>query len=250
MGKVARVGGVTWALFGLMIAIASLNPTEEPAIVASTEVEQVVVKESEPKIEVVAVVDAEAEKRDADKAKLDEENKAKAEKEKLEAAALVAAEAKKVEEAKSSKDNQTKVLAFEKSVYALEGTMSPIMDAYQEAMDGLGNGSVDVYTAYEATENARKAAKHLQTEFFGLEVPDSLPKDVKKLLNGATSDLSTAYYSKVEAFDYVLKFFDDQKPSYMSKFKEEISMSDSFIMSGIMKIIEAKTAVGLDMTEK
>ncbi|MEK4369701.1 hypothetical protein MHI48_09550 [Paenibacillus sp. FSL H7-0942] len=230
LGKVAKIGGAIWAGFILLIIVI---PTEEkPNVTATVETDAVASQEKAPKVEkAVAVVDTKTEKKDDQKAK--EEAKLKNE-----------------TDAAAKKANQKEVLAFEKSVYALEETMSPIMNTYQEAMTGLGNGTVDIYTVYEATENAQKAAKHLQSKFYNLDVPENLPKDVKQMLNATASNLSTAYYSKGKAFDAVLEFLDDQKPSHMSKFKEEISMADSFVMKGILKLMEAKTAVGLEVDSK
>lgn len=230
LSKVARIGGAIWA--GLVLLIIVIPTEEKPNVTATGETEPAVSQEKAPKVEkAVAVVDTKNEKTDDQKAKEEAKLKGKT-------------------DAASKKANQKEVSAFEKSVYALEETMSPIMSTYQEAMTGLGNGTVDIYAVYEATENAKKAADHLQSKFYNLEVPESLPKDVKTKLNGATSDLSTAYYSKGKAFDAVLEFLDDQKPSHMSKFKDEIAMSDSFVMNGILKIMEAKEAVGLKLDAK
>ncbi|WP_336761518.1 hypothetical protein [Paenibacillus sp. USHLN196] len=237
LGKVARIGGAIWA--GLVLLIIVIPTEEKPNVTATGETEKVATQEKVPEVEkAVAVVDKGTAKSDEEAEKLEKEKKAKEEAE------------LKAKNAATKKAHQKEVLAFEKSVYALEETMSPIMSTYQEAMTGLGNGTVDIYTVYEATENAKKAADHLQSKFYNLEVPEGLPKDVKTKLNGATSDLSTAYYSKGKAFDAVLEFLDDQKPSHMSKFKDEIAMSDSFVMNGILKIMEAKEAVRLKLDAK
>ncbi|MNH75606.1 preprotein translocase subunit SecG [compost metagenome] len=141
------------------------------------------------------------------------------------------------------------VLEFEKDMYTIEGEMKPYMDNYQNALAGIADGTVDIFTAYEATERAKDAAKKIQSKFHQMDIPKELPKDVKKELEGASSDLATAYYTKSEALKYVLKYFDDQKPSYMSKFQDEISVSDNFIMTGVLKVMKAKELVGLDLTE-
>lgn len=238
LGKVARIGGAIWA--GLVLLIIVIPTEEKPNVTATGETEKVATQEKVPEVEkAVAVVDKGTAKTDEEAEKLENEKKAKEE-----------AKLKAKNDAATKKAHQKEVLAFEKSVYALEETMSPIMSTYQEAMTGLGNGTVDIYTVYEATENAKKAADHLQSQFYKLNVPESLPKDVKEKLNAATSDLSTAYYSKGKAFDAVLEFLDDQKPSHMSKFKDEIAMSDSFVMNGILKLMEAKEAVGLKLDAK
>lgn len=158
-----------------------------------------------------------------------------------------------VKPAKTEEDNTKKyqeaVLQFEKEMYAIEETMKPYMDNYQNALNGVSQGTVDFFTAYEATEEARDAAKNIQSQYYQMKIAKDLPKDVKKELEDAKSDLATAYYTKSEALEYVLKYFDDQKPSYMSKFQDEISMSDNFIMSGVLKVFKAKELVGIELTE-
>lgn len=229
-----KIVGVTWSVIALIIAITP-NSTEEKSLTTTAEVEATTAPTV--KQEVKTVVDDEKIKEEKEKeetkAKLEAENKAKAEKE--------------VNEAKEKQ--KTIVLDFEKSVYALEGEMKPYMEHYQKAMSGLGDGSVDIFTAYEATETAKNATTNIRTKFRALEISEELPKDVRKMLSGAKDDISTAYYSKGEALKAVMKFLDDQKPSHMSKFNEEIAMSDSFVLSGVSKILEAKIAVGIDLAE-
>lgn len=159
-------------------------------------------------------------------------------------------EKKRLQEEQKKKQDQDAVLKFEKDMYALEDEINPFMDAYQKALNGVSDGSVDIFTAYEVTENAKKAAEGIQRKYYNVEVPKDLPKEVKKELEDAKTDLATAYYTKAEAFGYVLKYFDDQKPSYMSKFQDEISASDSFIMSGVLKLFKAKELVGLEVVEE
>lgn len=234
--KPARVIGIIWAAFFLIGVIS--NPDSEEGKTASpptnnaeeVEVESVKVSEENPKVETTASAEDSA-KELADKAA----------KEKADAEAKAAA-------AEQQKKNQQSVLDFEKSVYALEGTVKPIMDNYQKVITAVSEGNATIYDAYDAATAAKKAAEHLQLEFSSLNAPKELPKDVKELLDDATNDLSTAYYTKKKAFDYVLKFLDDQKPSTMQKFKDESSMSDSFIMSGVAKILDAKTKMGIDIT--
>ncbi|WP_138751994.1 hypothetical protein [Paenibacillus sinopodophylli] len=226
-----KIVGVTWSVIALIIAITP-NSTEEKSLTITAEAEATIVPAV--KQELKTVVD---------------EKKIKEDKEKEEAKIKLAAENKAKAEQKAKEENKVAVLEFEKGAYALEDEIKPFIEYYQKAMAGLGDGSVDIFTAYEATEKARDAAKYVQSEFYSLAVPENLPKDVKKMLNEAKSDLSTAYYTKKEAFEIILKFLDDQKPSHMSKFKEEIQLSDAFVMSGVTKILEAKIAVGIELVE-
>lgn len=146
-------------------------------------------------------------------------------------------------------ENQQLVKNFEKSIYDLENSIKPVMDKYQNDMKNLGK-TVSIYDAYSSANNARDAVKILKSKFYTVEIPDSLPEEIKNILEDVRSDLGTAYYSKEQAFEYVLKFLDDQKPSDMQKFKEETALADQFVLSGIAKLMDAKIKVGIDITKE
>jgi type II secretory pathway component PulC len=70
---------------------------------------------------------------------------------------------------------------------------------------------------------------------------------VGELLEKARSDLISDYSKKSEAMDYLLKFIDDNKPSYQHKFNEAIKASREFSTSALLNIIEAKRKAGIDL---
>lgn len=246
LNKNARIIGGIWA--GIMLLAIILNGGSDDkelvdspvgnsseVTVVDAKVDTTAQKAADKEAKKKAEADAKAKQKAEDQANADKEAKQKAE-----ADAILAKE--------QSKQHQQDILDFEQSVYALEATVKPIMDNYQKIMLAVSEGNATIYDAYEAATNAKEAADHLQSEFFKLDVPKGLPKEVDSLLEDAKSDLSTAYYTKGNAFKAVLKFLDDQKPSNMQKFKDESSMSDSFIMSGVLKIMQAKEKVGIDIT--
>jgi hypothetical protein len=156
---------------------------------------------------------------------------------------------KKKQEADKKKMQQQDVIAFEKSVYALEAEIKPYMNNYQKVMNAVGNGDATVYDAYDAASKAKNASEQLSTAYYSLDIPKELPNTVTKLLEGSRTDLATAYYSKSVAMGAVMKFLDDQKPSNMQKYKDEIATSERFILSGVTKILQAKTELGIDIAK-
>ncbi|BFT70681.1 hypothetical protein [Paenibacillus sp. P36] len=243
LGKTGRRLGVAWAVIALIGAIINQGSSDKQRakpVVAQVQTEQAKlvkeeVKEDKAKIE----ADLQAKKEVDEKVKLEADAKAKAD-----------AEAKKAQDEITKKANQDDVIAFEQSAYALEATAKPIFDNYQKIMTAVGTGKASIFDAYEATTNAKKAAESLQVKFNSLEVPKNLPKEVNTLLVESKQDLSTAYYGKKKAFDAVLKFLDDQKPSNMQVFKDETKMADQFVLSGVAKILDAKTKLDLDIAAK
>lgn len=146
-----------------------------------------------------------------------------------------------------NKEEQQAVSDFEKEFYAIEKESSPIFDSYKKSLLGLSDGSSDMLTAYNATEQAKDEADSLMYRFEGVKIPD-VSKDIKKLLDGAKSDIKMAYSYKKDSYKSMLSYLDEQKVSDMSKSQEYMGMADQYTLSGLAKIIEAKSKVGLEIT--
>lgn len=144
---------------------------------------------------------------------------------------------------------QQLVRNFEQSIFAIDNSVTPAMEQYQSNMKNFGKTS-SIYDAYSSAKSAKDAVKAAKGRLYALQIPKELPDDVKKILEEVKSDMGTSYYCKENAFEYVLKFLDEQKPSDMNKFQEEIAASDQFLLSGTAKLIDAKTKIGIDIAKE
>ncbi|MGR6763237.1 hypothetical protein ACU1JV_15470 [Paenibacillus sp. T2-29] len=153
-------------------------------------------------------------------------------------------------EAADKKMKQQLVINFEKTFFSVENSGATVFNKYKSDMDSLGKGKTDVLTVYGSTKDAKDTALSLMSQYNELEVPNALPSEVKDLLEQSKRHLATAYYSKSEAFNSVLSYLDEQKPSYMNDFEENIKLADQDTMQGVLKLMQAKEKVGLKITEK
>jgi hypothetical protein len=55
---------------------------------------------------------------------------------------------------------------------------------------------------------------------------------------------------KADAYDSVLKFLDEQKPRHVQEFKDKMKMADSFTLSGVAKIVDARSKLGIDVAKQ
>jgi len=154
----------------------------------------------------------------------------------------------KEEEEETIEAQKQAVLDFEKQFFNIEKPTSLALQDFSNKAGKLGQG-VTVYDLYEAANKAKNACKNTQMIYTSLKIPDNIPDDVKKILKDAKSDLSTAYYSKSIAMDKAMKFLDEQKPSQMQEYKDEIKMADSFVINGVLKLTEAKQKIGIDISK-
>lgn len=153
------------------------------------------------------------------------------------------------EEAAKKKQLQQSVLQFEQKLYAIEKPATAAGDVYKKTADKMANGQATVFDLYAAATDAKNQAENVQVELAGVSVPDGLPSDVEDLLDESKQKLSTAYYSKKQAMDHAMKFLDEQKPSELQKAKEESQMAQSFIMDGVVKMMEAKEKMGIPIAD-
>ncbi|MGV7116969.1 hypothetical protein [Paenibacillus kyungheensis] len=148
------------------------------------------------------------------------------------------------------KEQQKLVLNFEKKFYSIEDSGKSVIDDYTQTMESLGKGNTDIYTAYSATVEAQKMADSLASQYYNLDVPDQLPKNVKDYLSESKMGMFYSYSSKSDGLDIMLDFLDEQKPSLVQEIKEKTTQSDQETLSAVMNMLQAKEAIGLDISKK
>lgn len=217
-------------------------------------------KEEPEKVEVAVVdeseeIEVEPELTEEEKAKI-----AKLEEEKKAAAELKAkkdAEAKeKVDAEKKSKDEVAKKTAAsaEKDYYLkeVEPQINGVMGVYdriwtdfwQATFTGLGNGTVDVYTAYENMKEIEHRYTALGKQISNIN-GDKLSKENKKLLDEFKSELSDAASLRRSSGNEAKKVIDKGtfSPSEMDKLKTMVSYSDNSMMNAII----SKTTIDMNL---
>ncbi len=144
-------------------------------------------------------------------------------------------------------ENQKVVLEFEQALFDLEKSGQPAFDEFITVLDGVGS-MYSIYDAYTAADNAANAARKIYTEGPRIPIPEQLPKELKSKLQDVSQDYSTAYFVREKAYNTMKKFLDDQKPSLMAEYKENMQGSYSFVLSSTSKLLEAKTMSGIDLS--
>ncbi|MEY9972315.1 vacuolar-type H+-ATPase subunit I/STV1 [Lysinibacillus sp. RC46] len=179
----------------------------------------------------------------------EEEKKAKEEEKK---AKQDAKEAEKEAKAKSKEQDK---IAKQKD-YFIKNTQ-PAIDEWTKSYDQLwnkywkptfeaiGNGSTDVYTAYDNMKALKEGYGELTLKN-SLPV-DELSKQQKKDVKDAMDQFKYAAASRQMAAEKAMKMFDEGNfsPSQMDKIKSDITASDSQLLQGIVGITTIKQELGL-----
>ena len=153
-------------------------------------------------------------------------------------------EAKRQEELKR---RQYDILAFENSLATVEAMAKDAYLNQEKIIAQWKMGSTTNGNAYEATNSAKEQCEKVKKEIRFIRVPENLPVPVGELLAEARSELAASYSKKVEALEYLLRFIDDDKPSYQHKFNEGLRLSREFSANATLDIIEAKRKAGIDL---
>lgn len=146
-----------------------------------------------------------------------------------------------------TEEQKQAILSFEQELYDIEKIATQAMQAYQDKANGLSDGSANIFDTYSAASNAKEKCDIVRRSYYEAEIPEGLPKKIEESLKEAKSELSTAYMVKAEAMEAAMAFLDNQKPSDLQKYKDEMSNADIFIMNGVLKITEAKQIAGIEL---
>lgn len=136
-------------------------------------------------------------------------------------------------------------LAWQKEILSIHQVADDAMKQYQQIMVAMGEGEKDIYSAYSDVNNIKDTVSGAWHAIGKVKVPESLSKEHQKQLKEAQTDLQTGLFSKMEGLKQVLKFLDEQKPSYVEEAKDNFAMSEQFMLSGITRLTGVKMDLGL-----
>lgn len=138
--------------------------------------------------------------------------------------------------------------AWYDKVMNIQNRADKAMGEYQKIADDLAKGSATLVDAYAATKSLRDVQAAAQSAMYGLKAPTSLSGADQQKLNKATQDLATGIFSRRTALDKVLRYLDEQKPSLIANAQDDLKMANSFMIQGIVPIVEVQTALGIELT--
>lgn len=161
---------------------------------------------------------------------------------------------------KDAKAEAAQKSAAEKEYYAAE--IQPKVDTqmgmYDEAWDtlwvptfnGISDGSMDVYTAYENMKQLEQRYETLQSSIPA--IPDEkLSKENKKTFSEYRDQMSTAAMLRASAAKKAQDMFDkgDYSPSSMDEVKVDIESADSQMLSAIVSLTSLEMKLGIERAE-
>jgi len=145
------------------------------------------------------------------------------------------------------KKQQKAVLELEQEIFTVEKTATNSKENFQHIINLFKQNEVSIYEAYKAANFAKEQCRDVQYRLHKIKVTKEIPKAERKLLQQAILEISTAYMIQAEAFDELKKYLDENKMSYQLNYQKKMKSSDSFIITAITKIAQAKEKMGMDI---
>jgi len=183
---------------------------------------------------------------ESDKAKKKEAEQAKKEAEKEAKQKANEDEKKAKEDEKINKQKEYFVKNTQPAIDEWVKTYDQLWESiWKPTFEAIGNGSRDVYTAYDNMKSLKEGYRELTLKD---SVPvDGLNKEQQKTIKEAMRDLTYAASSRQLAADKAMKMFDtsDFSPSQMDRIKSDVSASDTQLLKGVTGITKVKQELGL-----
>lgn len=219
---------VSIASFVLFVIVADTEPTNEPETAKATESKEVVAEKEETPEEKSAreaTEKAEAEK----KAKADADAKAKEKSDKLAA------------------EKEFYLNEIDSKVTAQLGMYDAAWNEYWvTTFEGISDGTVDVYTAYDNMKNLEQRYDTLYASIGAIDA-SGLSKENEKQFKEFAKKMKSASMSRAMAAEKGQKMFDkgDYSPSKFDEMKSDVSYADNEMMQAAVALTMLKSNLGI-----
>lgn len=164
------------------------------------------------------------------------------------------AEIKADEDAKVKKEADQ--VAAEKEYYLkeIDTKVTTQMGMYDAAwnefwvttFEGVGNGTVSAYTAYDNMKSLEQRYDTLYSSFGAIEA-DGLSKENEKLFKEFRTDIKNAAMWRGKAAEKAQKMFDsgDVSPSKFDEIKKDVSFADNEMMTAVISLTQLQMNLGM-----
>ena len=124
----------------------------------------------------------------------------------------------------------------DKAIFSLEQWAN-----YDAAYNQGTTSLVELYQIANSAKDQAETAKYNIDNELNDAWHEGLPENVRNDLIKIVSNSSTSFYSRSEAFGLLLEYYDDPKPSTMSKFHEELALSADFLAESnrVLSLVKA-----------
>lgn len=146
----------------------------------------------------------------------------------------------------SKADQQKSFKTFLAKIDQKEKTANDAENTFQYSFHELMIWLEGINEVYSLAKSLDDQYEHLHLDFAGMKVPKGFPSDISQTIDNATQELSTAYYMKTESMNSFFKYLDNQKPSDLQKYKEDMNIGNKYINDASKKLLDAQIKINAE----
>lgn len=148
---------------------------------------------------------------------------------------------------KKSIPQQKVFQAYEKSLYGIDAPATEALEKFFEVYDSFKlKGKEENDELFQAAKIAQVVCKQVSQAYLKHQIPNTLPEELRVVLKEAQNDFSKAYTIRAKAMESIFAYLNNPKLVYLDDHEQEFEKSGAFLLSGILKIMDVKTKLGLD----
>jgi len=145
------------------------------------------------------------------------------------------------------KKRQYDILAFENSLTSVEKIALEAATNCEKVFEQFRKGQAGKSQAYEAAIFAKDQCEKVRRDLRFIKAPDGLPKDIDNLLSETKNSLISSYTTRIDAFENLLKFIEENNPGYQAKFYQDIKLARSISSGVALNIVDVKREMGIEI---
>jgi hypothetical protein len=140
--------------------------------------------------------------------------------------------------------DKEKLLAFQKDLLNIEGIADKAVKLAGDELKKAIKGEEVSISLSSITDRAKAECLLAGETLAKKSVPDTLPPEIKKLLNDSKADLAASYKAYAESFDAIRGFVTDKNPMALLEYRKKSSEARKLFTDATDTVKKVMTAAG------
>lgn len=140
---------------------------------------------------------------------------------------------------KTVKDYRETIAPFMKTIFSLEKAAKYSIEKYKKRFTAYTNGKSTTEEVYKEAVKARRYCQRAKKGYEELIIPKKMNQEGYYVLEDIKGAMFENYNLRFQAFDNLVRFFNERDEKYLHKFPKKLKLADKFYEKAkhIMKAI-------------
>ncbi|MBL4655718.1 MAG: hypothetical protein JKY33_07840 [Bacteroidia bacterium] len=143
------------------------------------------------------------------------------------------------------------IISLEQTLYSIEKPISSADKQFKYVSNLYLSGQATLYDIYKAAKVGREKCEYAQYDYMDIPGCPKAPQHLYDKINTLKSNFSTGLYTKKDAYDYALEFYNNGSLEDLDSYFSRMEYSTAFMTEAAILLAEIKNELGLfDKKEK